>query len=201
MVVVCLSVVVVVGVVVSGAFSFTTQNFFFPSFTFFLTAFFLQRGVVAGVVTGVAGVVAGVGSTVVGCSDVLGSADPDVLGSSDVLDSPDVMGCPAIPDSPDVLGSSDVLGCSKPVGQPWKNPLKGLNCPRKPGPGWFPSSRGKAWKDPGKPCEVEGSPLVPGTLLGLRAGKEVGKPCGACGKAWGACGEPWEVWKKLLGVC
>ena len=85
-VMVCLSVVVVVGVVVSGAFSFTTQTFFFPSLVFFLTAFFLQRGVVAGVVTGVArvvtrvagvvtgvaGVVTGVGSTVVGCSDVLG---------------------------------------------------------------------------------------------------------------------------------
>ena len=152
LVVVCLSVVVVVGVVVSGTFSFTTQNFFFPSLVFFLTAFFLQRGVVAGVVTGVAGVVTGVAGVVTG------------VGST-------------------VVGCSDVLGCSRPFGQPWKNPLKGLKGPRKTLLGWFPSCLGKPRKDPGKPCGAEGSPLAPGPLLGGRAGKLPGKP-------WGTWGSP-----------
>jgi len=55
--VVCLVVLVSLWVVVSteagSGLSVTTQNLFFPEVPFFPTAFFLQAGVVAGVVAGV----------------------------------------------------------------------------------------------------------------------------------------------------
>jgi len=55
--VVCLVVLVSLWVVVStevgSGLSVTTQNLFFPDVPFFPTAFFLQAGVVAGVVAGV----------------------------------------------------------------------------------------------------------------------------------------------------
>jgi len=55
--VVCLVVLVSLWVVVStevgSGLSLTTQNLFFPEVPFFPTAFFLQAGVVAGVVAGV----------------------------------------------------------------------------------------------------------------------------------------------------
>ena len=44
--------VVVVGAVVGSGLSVTTQNLFFPDVPFFLTDFFFQGGVVAGVVAG-----------------------------------------------------------------------------------------------------------------------------------------------------
>ena len=43
---------VVVGAVVGSGLSVTTQNLFFPDVPFFLTDFFFQGGVVAGVVAG-----------------------------------------------------------------------------------------------------------------------------------------------------
>ena len=59
---------VVVGAVVGSGLSVTTQNLFFPDVPFFLTDFFFQGGVVAGVVAG-----DGVGKVDLGRSGICGN--------------------------------------------------------------------------------------------------------------------------------
>ena len=59
---------VVVGAVVGSGLSVTTQNLFFPDVPFFLTDFFFQGGVVAGVVAG-----DGVGNVDLGRSGICGN--------------------------------------------------------------------------------------------------------------------------------
>ena len=58
----------VVGAVVGSGLSVTTQNLFFPDVPFFLTDFFFQGGVVAGVVAG-----DGVGKVDLGRSGICGN--------------------------------------------------------------------------------------------------------------------------------
>jgi len=59
---------VVVGAFVGSGLSVTTQNLFFPDVPFFLTDFFFQGGVVAGVVAG-----DGVGKVDLGRSGICGN--------------------------------------------------------------------------------------------------------------------------------